>query len=89
MILNFISPNLAKSFNMAFAEFQLILDAITTATFGAPHGICGRYDIELSPQQITSCAPSTGEYGCQGPGQGESHAIGNASRIVINYGPVR
>lgn len=26
----------------------------------------GRYDIELSPQQITSCAPSTGEYGCQG-----------------------
>lgn len=26
----------------------------------------GRYDIELSPQQITSCAPSTGTYGCQG-----------------------
>jgi len=26
----------------------------------------GRYDIALSPQQITSCAPSTGTYGCQG-----------------------
>eukprot|EP00913_Durusdinium_trenchii_P020110 g18898.t1 len=25
-----------------------------------------KYDIELSPQQITSCAPSTGTYGCQG-----------------------
>lgn len=26
----------------------------------------GRSDIELSPQQITSCSPSTGTYGCQG-----------------------
>ena len=26
----------------------------------------GSYDIELSPQQIASCAPSTGTYGCQG-----------------------
>ena len=25
-----------------------------------------RSDIELSPQQITSCSPSTGTYGCQG-----------------------
>lgn len=29
-------------------------------------GTGGKYDIELSPQQITSCAPPTGTYGCQG-----------------------
>merc|ERR1711972_276327 len=26
----------------------------------------GKYDFTLSPQQITSCTPSTGAYGCQG-----------------------
>eukprot|EP00440_Ansanella_granifera_P049890 gb/GFBE01054068.1/.p1 GENE.gb/GFBE01054068.1/~~gb/GFBE01054068.1/.p1 ORF type:complete len:385 (+),score=104.36 gb/GFBE01054068.1/:1-1155(+) len=29
-------------------------------------GSGGKYDIELSPQQIASCAPATGTYGCQG-----------------------
>merc|ERR1712072_667388 len=26
----------------------------------------GELEIDLSPQQITSCAPATGQYGCQG-----------------------
>ena len=50
-----VSLNLGWAFSATEAiESQLILAS------------GGRYDIALSPQQITSCAPSTGTYGCQG-----------------------
>eukprot|EP00933_Yihiella_yeosuensis_P020881 TRINITY_DN16650_c0_g1_i3.p1 TRINITY_DN16650_c0_g1~~TRINITY_DN16650_c0_g1_i3.p1 ORF type:complete len:387 (+),score=73.86 TRINITY_DN16650_c0_g1_i3:93-1253(+) len=43
----------------AFSATEAIESQLTLETGGL-------YNIELSPQQIASCAPPTGEYGCQG-----------------------
>lgn len=43
----------------AFSATEAVESQLTLASGG-------KYRIDLSPQQITSCTPATGQYGCQG-----------------------
>lgn len=43
----------------AFSATEAVESQLTLSTGG-------KYRLDLSPQQITSCAPATGTYGCQG-----------------------
>merc|ERR1712046_214579 len=53
----------------------------------------GKYDFTLSPQQIASCTPDTGTYGCDGCNGGFTegayeyvkHATGLANSFYIPY----
>jgi len=70
----------------AFSATEAIESAMVMATGG-------KYDFTLSPQQITSCTPSTGAYGCQGCNGGFTegayeyvkNTVGLANSFYIPY----